>query len=98
MTRSPSPTAGGSIGKSRPARDDTGGRRASPTWTGVVPAHDPAVGPGPSPVDGPGHDRQWEAPVGDDVATGRRLRSQAWFDNPQNPGMTALYVERYLTW
>jgi xylonate dehydratase len=36
--------------------------------------------------------------VGDDVATGRRLRSQAWFDNPQNPGMTALYVERYLNW
>src|SRR5438477_10632226 len=26
----------------------------------------------------------------------RRLRSQAWFDNPANPGMTALYLERYL--
>ncbi|MFZ1679519.1 MAG: IlvD/Edd family dehydratase [Rhizobiaceae bacterium] len=26
----------------------------------------------------------------------RRLRSQAWFDNPDNPGMTALYLERYL--
>ena len=25
-----------------------------------------------------------------------RLRSQAWFDNPDNPGMTALYLERYL--
>ena len=23
------------------------------------------------------------------------LRSQEWFDNPNNPGMTALYVERY---
>ncbi|MGY1761439.1 IlvD/Edd family dehydratase [Geodermatophilus sp. SYSU D00779] len=34
----------------------------------------------------------------DDVAPARRLRSQAWFDNPQNPGMTALYVERYLNW
>ncbi len=34
----------------------------------------------------------------DDVMTGQRLRSQAWFDNPQNPGMTALYVERYLNW
>ncbi len=33
----------------------------------------------------------------DDVVPGR-LRSQAWFDNPQNPGMTALYVERYLNW
>src|SRR5437763_10096991 len=26
----------------------------------------------------------------------RRLRSQAWFDNPDNPGMTAIYLERYL--
>jgi dihydroxy-acid dehydratase len=26
----------------------------------------------------------------------RRLRSQLWFDNPGNPGMTALYLERYL--
>jgi len=26
----------------------------------------------------------------------RKLRSQAWFDNPDNPGMTALYLERYL--
>jgi len=27
---------------------------------------------------------------------GRRLRSQAWFDNPANIDMTALYLERYL--
>ncbi|HEY6258232.1 MAG TPA: IlvD/Edd family dehydratase [Xanthobacteraceae bacterium] len=27
---------------------------------------------------------------------GRRLRSQLWFDNPEDPGMTALYFERYL--
>ncbi|QIE43015.1 dihydroxy-acid dehydratase family protein (plasmid) [Rhodobacteraceae bacterium SC52] len=26
----------------------------------------------------------------------RRFRSQEWFDNPNNPGMTALYLERYL--
>jgi dihydroxy-acid dehydratase len=26
----------------------------------------------------------------------RRLRSTQWFDNPENPGMTALYIERYL--
>jgi len=26
----------------------------------------------------------------------RPLRSQQWFDNPSNPGMTALYLERYL--
>ena len=24
------------------------------------------------------------------------LRSRLWFDNPENPGMTALYIERYL--
>src|SRR4029077_6305997 len=29
---------------------------------------------------------------------GRELRSQLWFDNPQNPGMTALYLERYLNY
>jgi dihydroxy-acid dehydratase len=27
---------------------------------------------------------------------GRRFRSQLWFDNPDDPGMTALYFERYL--
>jgi len=26
----------------------------------------------------------------------KQLRSRAWFDNPSNPGMTALYLERYL--
>ncbi len=26
------------------------------------------------------------------------LRSQQWFDNPDNPGMTALYMERYLNY
>ena len=31
----------------------------------------------------------------DDDMTGR-LRSRRWFDNPGNPAMTALYVERYL--
>ena len=30
--------------------------------------------------------------------TQRRLRSQLWFDNPDNPGMTALYLERYLNY
>ena len=25
-----------------------------------------------------------------------KLRSQQWFDNPENPGMTALYIERSL--
>jgi dihydroxy-acid dehydratase len=27
-----------------------------------------------------------------------RLRSQLWFDNPDNPGMTAVYLERYLNY
>jgi dihydroxy-acid dehydratase len=26
----------------------------------------------------------------------RPLRSRRWFDNAENPGMTALYLERYL--
>ncbi|SFW80744.1 IlvD/Edd family dehydratase [Amycolatopsis australiensis] len=26
------------------------------------------------------------------------LRSEAWFNNPADPGMTALYLERYLNW
>ncbi|MEU4524324.1 IlvD/Edd family dehydratase [Amycolatopsis sp. NPDC024027] len=26
------------------------------------------------------------------------LRSEAWFDNPADPGMTALYLERYMNW
>jgi dihydroxy-acid dehydratase len=29
---------------------------------------------------------------------GRRFRSQFWFDNPNDPGMTALYFERYLNY
>src|SRR3546814_15460036 len=28
----------------------------------------------------------------------RRLRSRGWFDNPGNPDMTALYIERYLNY
>ncbi len=28
----------------------------------------------------------------------RDLRSRLWFDNPDNPGMTALYLERYLNY
>jgi dihydroxy-acid dehydratase len=30
--------------------------------------------------------------------TKKMLRSQEWFDNPDNPGMTALYLERYLNY
>ena len=28
----------------------------------------------------------------------KSLRSRRWFDNPENPGMTALYLERYLNY
>ena len=30
-----------------------------------------------------------------DTRARKRFRSQEWFDNPNNPGMTAIYVERY---
>ncbi|WP_146346781.1 IlvD/Edd family dehydratase [Falsiphaeobacter marinintestinus] len=30
-----------------------------------------------------------------DTRAHRKFRSQEWFDNPNNPGMTALYLERY---
>jgi len=32
------------------------------------------------------------------MTTPKTLRSQAWFDNPLNPSMTALYLERYLNY
>jgi len=31
-----------------------------------------------------------------DTRAHKKYRSQEWFDNPNNPGMTALYLERYL--
>jgi dihydroxy-acid dehydratase len=30
-----------------------------------------------------------------DTRANKKFRSQEWFDNPNNPGMTALYIERY---
>ena len=33
-----------------------------------------------------------------ETTTGKKLRSRAWFDNPENPDMTALYLERYLNY
>jgi dihydroxy-acid dehydratase len=32
------------------------------------------------------------------MTTKPHLRSRQWFDNPDNPGMTALYLERYLNY
>src|SRR3954469_15311595 len=34
----------------------------------------------------------------DSKAGRRQLRSRTWFDNPSNPDMTALYIERYLNY
>ena len=34
----------------------------------------------------------------DQVPAAGQLRSRAWFDNPVNPDMTALYIERYLNY
>ncbi len=31
-------------------------------------------------------------------STSRRLRSRRWFDDPSDPGMTALYLERYMNY
>ncbi len=36
--------------------------------------------------------------AGKSAGAARKLRSQQWFDNPDNPGMTALYMERYLNY
>lgn len=39
--------------------------------------------------------------MGTDPSTDKRhtgLRSQQWFDNPENPAMTSLYIERYMNW
>ncbi|MFZ5732729.1 MAG: IlvD/Edd family dehydratase [Pseudomonadota bacterium] len=38
------------------------------------------------------------ATKGDNGGGKRKLRSSLWFDNPHNPGMTALYLERYLNY
>ena len=35
-------------------------------------------------------------PVTQSISAMPRLRSRAWFDNPHNMGMTALYLERYM--
>jgi dihydroxy-acid dehydratase len=36
--------------------------------------------------------------MADQTESNRQLRSRAWFDNPDNPDMTALYAERYLNY
>ena len=35
---------------------------------------------------------------GNKSETSAKLRSRAWFDNPDNPDMTAIYLERYLNY
>ncbi|RYY05278.1 MAG: dihydroxy-acid dehydratase, partial [Alphaproteobacteria bacterium] len=34
----------------------------------------------------------------DSAPSPKRLRSRGWFDDQSNPGMTALYLERYMNW
>ena len=41
-------------------------------------------------------DDEWLSGRG--ACTPDKLRSRLWFDNPDNPGMTALYLERYLNY
>ena len=36
--------------------------------------------------------------AGTSPSTKRKLRSSEWFNDPHNPGMTALYLERYLNY
>jgi dihydroxyacid dehydratase/phosphogluconate dehydratase len=36
--------------------------------------------------------------MADKPSTIRRLRSRRWFDDPADPGMTALYLERYMNY
>ncbi|MDR5773713.1 MULTISPECIES: IlvD/Edd family dehydratase [unclassified Caballeronia] len=38
------------------------------------------------------------APQSEDAQNKKRLRSRRWFDDPSNPGMTALYLERYMNY
>ena len=33
-----------------------------------------------------------------DIESKTPLRSQSWFNDPHNPGMTALYIERYMNY
>ncbi|HJS84014.1 MAG TPA: IlvD/Edd family dehydratase [Acetobacteraceae bacterium] len=36
--------------------------------------------------------------MADEPSRTRRLRSRRWFDDPSDPGMTALYIERYMNY
>jgi len=39
-----------------------------------------------------------DVPANGQSVAPKRLRSRAWFDNPENPDMTALYLERYMNY
>ncbi|WP_133648709.1 IlvD/Edd family dehydratase [Paraburkholderia flava] len=43
-------------------------------------------------------DRHAEAADAHDTTGTKRLRSRRWFDDPADPGMTALYIERYMNY
>ncbi|MFK4448794.1 hypothetical protein ABH944_008902, partial [Caballeronia udeis] len=41
---------------------------------------------------------QSDSPNSHDETAMPRLRSRRWFDDPSDPGMTALYLERYMNY
>src|ERR1700679_1753053 len=45
-----------------------------------------------------GHRIRWTNANMDEEKDGRRLRSRRWFDDPHDPAMTALYLERYMNY
>src|SRR5436305_12165853 len=47
-----------------------------------------------------GHGEETRMPNGKKptAAENKKLRSRQWFDNPDNPDMTALYLERYMNY
>src|SRR5689334_17452740 len=92
----------GSIGVWRRSSQDATGEDAMAgdqggkgNGTGEIAAEPHGGGRGPERHDQSVHTDH--VPHDAALETGKRkLRSQLWFDNPDNPGMTALYLERYL--
>src|SRR5215831_16138262 len=73
-------------------------RRAGALWHEVNPTR-PRFARPPSPKTGRERGSPCARSTRQTPMTSKpRLRSQLWFDNPDNPGMTALYLERYLNY
>jgi hypothetical protein len=57
------------------------------------------LSPTPLPDNIMSHDNSsHDNPKSDDGTPEKRLRSRRWFDDPADPGMTALYLERYMNY